>query len=167
MLVSIIVAVSQNNVIGRKGGLPWHLSADLQRFKRITMGHHLIMGRHTFDSIGRPLPGRTSIVLSRQPALSLPAGVLQATNLDEALALARDDDEVFVVGGAQVYDVALPAADRIYHTLVLADVEGDVYFPQWNSSQWRITSEDRFDADEQNDHRHVFQIFQRVKSAGD
>jgi dihydrofolate reductase len=167
MLVSIIVAVSQNNVIGRKGDLPWHLSTDLRRFKRITMGHHLIMGRRTFDSIGRPLPGRTSIVLSRQPALSLPNGVLQALDLDEALTLASDDDEVFVVGGGQIYQVALPFADRIYHTRVLADVEGDVYFSPWDSSQWRITSEERFDADEQNDHAHVFQIFQRVKPASD
>lgn len=167
MLVSIIVAVSQNNVIGRQGDLPWHLSADLRRFKRLTMGHHLIMGRRTFDSIGRPLPGRTSIVLSRQPTLSLPAGVLQATNLDEALALANDDNEVFVVGGAQIYELALPVADRMYLTRVLANVEGDVYFPQWNSSQWRITSEEHFDADQQNDEKHVFQILQRVNSAAD
>ncbi len=167
MLVSIIVAVSQNNVIGRKGDLPWHLSADLRRFKRITMGHHLIMGRRTFESIGRPLPGRTSIVLSRQSALSLPAGVLQATNLDKALVLARGDDEVFVVGGAQIYELALPVTDRIYHTRVLADVVGDVCFPRWNSSEWRIISEERFDADERNDHTHVFQVLRRVKSAGD
>ena len=139
----------------------------LRRFKRMTMGHHLIMGRRTFDSIGRPLPGRTSIVLSRQPGLSLPAGVLQASNLDEALALAGNDDEIFVVGGAQIYELALPVADRIYHTRVLANVEGDVCFPQWNSSQWRINREERFEADERNDQAHVFQIFQRVKSAGD
>ncbi len=167
MRVSIIVAVSRNNVIGRDRGLPWRLSADLRRFKRLTMGHHIIMGRRTFDSIGRPLPGRRSIVLSRHPAPSLPDGVLSAANLDEALALAKDDDEVFIIGGGQIYELALPIADRIYFTRVLADVEGDVCFPHWDSSKWRVISEERFAADERNDHAHLFQVVQRVHSSRD
>jgi dihydrofolate reductase len=128
--VSILVAVAENAVIGRDGDLPWRLPADLRFFKRVTMGHHLIMGRKTWASIGRPLPGRTMVVLTRDPGLELP-GVRVAHALPEALALARaaGDSEAFVIGGAEVFALALPLADRLYLTRVHADVQGDVCFP--------------------------------------
>lgn len=130
MRVSIIAAVAANGVIGRDGELPWRLPADLRFFKRVTMGHHLVMGRKTWASIGRPLPGRTMVVLSRDASLAIP-GVRVVPSLPEALALARaaGDLEAFVIGGAAVFASALPLADRLYLTRVHAHVEGDVCIP--------------------------------------
>ena len=161
MRVSIIVAVSENGIIGREGDLPWRLSADLQRFKAITMGHHLIMGRKTFESIGRPLPGRVSVVLSRTAELDLPKGVLHATSLDSALRLASADEEVFVIGGAQIYALALPKTNRIYLTRVSAIVQGDVSFVDWDVADWDLVSRESFDADPRNDHPHVYEVYDR------
>lgn len=141
MKLSIIVAVGDNRVIGRDNDLPWRISADLRRFKALTLGHHLLMGRKTFESIGRALPGRTTIVLTRgTPAL--PPGVLVAGSLDRALQLAREagDTEAFVAGGAAVYAAALPRADTIYRTRVAVTVDGDTFFPEWNRAGWRLTS---------------------------
>jgi dihydrofolate reductase len=135
--VSLVVAIAQNGVIGRDGGLPWHLPEDLRHFRRVTTGHAIIMGRKTWDSIGRPLPKRRSIVVSRQPALRLD-GAEVAGSLDEALALAaQTDPEPMVIGGASMYEAALPRADRIYLTEVLEDAEGDVRFPLLDRSVWR------------------------------
>src|SRR5687768_8235096 len=118
MKLSILVAMSHSRVIGREGQLPWRLSADLQRFKRLTMGHPIVMGRKTFESIGRPLPGRQSIVITRQPEFHA-EGVQVANNLHDALRIAGNaSNEVFVIGGAQIYALALPVADRLYITLV-------------------------------------------------
>jgi len=130
MIVSIIAAVAANGVIGRGGDLPWRLPDDLRFFKRVTMGHHLVMGRKTWASIGRPLPGRTFVVLSRDPALAIP-GVRVVHDLTDALAVARaaGESEAFVIGGAEVFERALPLADRLYLTRVHADVEGDVRSP--------------------------------------
>src|ERR1700742_580843 len=127
MRISIIVAVAENGVIGRDGQLPWRLSADLQRFKRLTMGHTMIMGRRTWESIGRPLPGRRTIVVTRQTNYSVAEGVQTAASLDDALAIAETtgEREVFVVGGAELYNEALPQAGRLFFTEVAADVEGD------------------------------------------
>ena len=137
MKVSLVVAIAQNGVIGRDGGLPWHLPEDLRHFRRVTTGHAIIMGRKTWDSIGRPLPKRRSIVVSRQPALRLD-GAEVAGSLDEALALAaQTDPEPMVIGGASMYEAALPRADRIYLTEVLEDAEGDVRFPLLDRSVWR------------------------------
>src|SRR5690349_12616593 len=129
MILSLIVALTYNGrVIGRAGGLPWRLSADLVRFKRLTMGHHLVMGRKTYESIGRPLPGRTSIVVTRQQTLfeergtGTGRGVLYAKSLEEALELARGDSEVFVIGGGEIFREALARADRAYVTWVYADL---------------------------------------------
>lgn len=137
MIVSILVAVAANGVIGRDGDLPWRLPDDLRFFKRVSMGHHLVMGRKTWASIGRPLPGRTMVVLTRDPALEIP-GVQVVHALPEALALARaaGDDEAFVIGGAEVFARALPLADRMYLTRVHADVEGDVRFPSPHDDRW-------------------------------
>jgi dihydrofolate reductase len=133
MRLSIIAAVADNGVIGRDNALPWRLSADLRRFKVLTLGHHLLMGRKTFESIGSVLPGRTTVVISRgRPAL--PPGVLLAHSIDEAVAMARasGDFEAFVAGGAEIYELALPVADRLYLTRVHTITDGDIRFPSWS-----------------------------------
>jgi dihydrofolate reductase len=166
MQLTLIAAVAENGVIGRGGRLPWHLSADLRRFKRLTMGHAIIMGRRTWESIGRPLPGRTSIVISRQADYQ-PGhdGVLMATNLDEALSqackLASGADKAFVIGGARIYEMSLARADRLLITRVHDAVEGDVQFPQVDWTQWRKIAEERHEADETNDYPHTFQTWLR------
>jgi len=137
MPVTLLAAVARNGVIGVDGGLPWHLPDELALFKELTLGHVLVMGRRTFESVGRPLPGRTTVVVTRRPDWEA-EGVLRAESVGEALALAREvDAEVFVVGGAQVYAAALPAADRLALTFVDADPEGDTRFPEIDWSQWR------------------------------
>jgi len=141
--VAIIVAVAENGVIGRDNALPWRLPGDLRHFKRITMGKPVIMGRKTWESIGRPLPGRTNIVISRNPAFAA-EGAKVVTSLEEALALAgRIADragEAVVIGGAEIYRAALPQADRLYITEVHAEVEGDARLPAIDWNQWREAS---------------------------
>ena len=167
MKLSMIVAVSENNAIGREGELPWHLSVDLRRFKRLTMGHPILMGRKTWESIGRPLPGRTSVVISRQADYATGSDeVLLAANLDEALAHARGvagaDGNAFIIGGARIYEMSLPRADRLMLTRVQAEVAGDVFFPPVDWGEWRLVEEESHPADEQNDFPHTYQIFERV-----
>lgn len=164
MKITLIVAMSDDRVIGRGGKLPWHLSADLQRFKRLTMGHTIVMGRKTYESIGRPLPGRTSVVISRQ-ADYRPEGVHVATSLDAALQRAVDDDEVFIVGGAQIYEQALPRVDRLAITRVHARLEGDTFFPELNMDHWRLVEETHHEADAKNPHATTFQIYERTRKA--
>ena len=157
MRVSIIVAAARNGVIGREGDLPWRLPADMAFFKRTTMGHHLVMGRRTWDSIGRPLPGRTMVVLTRDREASIP-GCTVVHELDAALAVARaaGDEEVFVIGGAQIYALALPRADRLYLTEVDAEVEGDVRLPAFDRAQWVEVERQEHPADDR--HAHAFAI---------
>lgn len=146
--ISLVAAVARNGVIGRGNTLPWHLPEDLKRFKALTMGHPVIMGRKTFDSIvamlKKPLPGRTSIVISRSPgALRLSPDwttVRPVATLDEAIRQAQADAPIHVIGGAQIYELALPHATRLYMTEVLSDVAGDAHFPQWDRSQWQEVS---------------------------
>lgn len=166
MSISIVVAVSENGVIGHDNQLPWRLSADLKRFKTLTTGHCVIMGRKTWESIGRALPDRTSIVVSRDPNFHL-AGALSANSLDEALRLAQGHREIFLIGGEEIFRRGLEFADRIYLTRVHATVEGDVYFPQLSkdlASHWRLVSDERHAADAKNDHDFSFQIFERTFS---
>jgi len=140
MVVSIIVAVAENGVIGREGGLALRIPADLARLKRLSSGHHLVMGRRTYESIGRPLPGRTTIVLSRNPAYCAP-GCLVRGSLEDALDAAREacESEVFIMGGAEVYRLALPLASRLYLTRVHASPDGDTTFPSIGP-EWRETA---------------------------
>ena len=137
--VSLIVAMAKNRVIGANGGLPWHLSSDLKRFKALTMGHHILMGRKTFESIGRLLPGRTSVVISRNPALRFD-GAVMANSLQQALAASAGDSEAFVIGGEQVFREALPVADRILLTEIHRDFEGDTWFPEIDPKDWTEAS---------------------------
>jgi dihydrofolate reductase len=133
--IVLVVAMARNRVIGKDGALPWHLPEDLKRFRRLTMGHPIIMGRKTHDSIGRPLPGRRNIVVSRNPDLEID-GVETATSLQSALAMVADCDTAFVIGGEQIYQAALPLADRIELTLIDSDFEGDARFPEIDPVEW-------------------------------
>jgi dihydrofolate reductase len=160
MNVSLIVAVAENGVIGRHGQLPWHLPLDLRRFKQLTMGHTLVMGRKTFESIGRALPGRTSIVISRDA--SYPAhGCLVATSWESAIERSHPDSELFVIGGRQIYQMALERAGRIYWTHVQAAIEGDAFFPPLDWSQWRLINEEPHAADSRHAHDFVFKDYVR------
>jgi dihydrofolate reductase len=136
MRISAIVALAANRVIGCDGRLPWHLPSDLQRFKRLTMGHALLMGRHTFESIGRPLPGRRTILLSRQPTFSA-AGCEVAKDLQSALKMGEDAEELFICGGAEVYRQTLPLVQRIYLTELEQEFPGDAYFPEIPATDFR------------------------------
>jgi dihydrofolate reductase len=163
MELAIIAAVADNGVIGRDGDLPWRLPADLRRFKELTLGHHLLIGRRTWESIGRPLPGRTMVVLTRG-GVELPEGVRAAGTLDGALAIAAaaGDAEAFVAGGAGLYREALPRAGRLYLTRVLAPVEGDVRFPDWDPAEWRrVETRDR-PADAANPLPLRFEVWDRA-----
>ena len=158
--LSLIVAMSENRVIGRGGQLPWHLSADLRRFKRLTVGHCLLMGRKTYESIGRLLPGRRTIVITRQADFVVPGGCV-ARDLPEAIGLAGSDSQAFVVGGSQIYQQALPMVDTLRVTRVHAQVEGDVLFPEVCWEQWQLIEQQRFTADSQNDYDYSFCLYQR------
>jgi len=141
--ISIIVAVSTNNVIGVDGGLPWRLPEDLRKFKSITMGKPMIMGRATFESIGRALPGRRSIVLSRQAGF-VAAGCDVVTSPGQALEIAGDVEEVMVIGGGNIYEQFLPMTDRIYLTRVDAHIDGDTWFPALDPGEWQVVDSEAF-----------------------
>lgn len=162
MLISIIVAMDETHGIGKAGGLPWRLSSDLKRFKTLTMGHTLIMGRRTYQSIGRPLPGRKMIVVTRSRSFQV-EGCQVAHSLEKALQLARQDgeSEAFIAGGGEIYHQALPLADRIYLTQVQAQVECDTFFPEFDRSTWLVSQELSQPAGDQNDYPTVFQVLNR------
>jgi dihydrofolate reductase len=161
-VVSLIVAMSTNRIIGRDGDLPWRLPADLRHFKKTTMGHHLIIGRATWDEVGKPLPGRTMVVVTRNRDFSA-EGVLVAHSVDEALSLVRDDDEPFIGGGAEIYRRALDAGipDRLYITRVHAEVEGDTVFPDFDPDDWLLADRVDHPADEKNRYACSFEIYDR------
>ena len=166
MKISIIVAVADNGAIGRDNDLPWRLSADLQRFKALTMGHHLLLGRKTFESIGRPLPGREMIVVSRGTP-ELPAGVHRASSVEEAVERARTygEDELFVAGGASIYAETLALCDRIYLTHVRADIEGDVFFPDVDFTDWNEIERQELGIDEKNEYRTAYVVYERATAS--
>ncbi len=158
---SLIAAVAENGVIGRAGGLPWHLPDDLKHFKRLTVDHTVIMGRKTFDEVKRPLPNRRNVVISRDPTFH-PAGVTVVSSLLEALALGSSEDEVFVIGGGEIYRLAMPGADRLYLTIVHASVEGDTYFPGFDHQAWALEDEHHHPADERHPISFTFRTYQRL-----
>lgn len=136
MSISLIVAMAQNRTIGVDNTLPWRCPEDLKHFKALTMGHHMIMGRKTFDSIGKPLPGRTTVVVTRNASLQID-GCVMARSLDEAVAACAGDSEVFIVGGAEIYAQALPLADTLYITEIQQEVDGDAHFPAFDRNAWQ------------------------------
>lgn len=159
MTVSIIVAYADRRVIGGDNKLLWYLSDDLRKFKSLTMGHYIIMGRKTWESIGRPLPGRKNVVISRNKYLN-PAGALIFHSLDEALQYAAEDgqDEVFIIGGEQIYRQAFPLADKLFVTFVQGSFEGDAYFPEIDPDQWDIISRVSHSQDEK--HAYAFEMLE-------
>lgn len=144
MLLSAIVGMSENRVIGKNNQLPWHLSEDLKRFKKITLGHPVILGRKTYESIGRLLPGRPHVIISRQKDYKVP-GATVVSSLEDALELYRgSDEEVFIIGGAEIYRLALPKVQKIYLTLVHQEIEGDAFFPEISSENFHEVSREDF-----------------------
>jgi dihydrofolate reductase len=164
VVISVIAAVARNGVIGRGGELPWHLPADLRRFRKLTTGHHIVMGRKTFETLARPLPERTNVVITRQIGFDAPGAVI-AASLDEALAGARQagETEVFVIGGAEIFRIAIPIADRLYLTQIEGDVPGDTYFPEYDHSQWRLIEQFDRPPDEKNVLPMTFLRYDRLR----
>ncbi len=162
MIVSLLVAMDEQGGIGLHNRLPWHLSADLKRFKELTMGHTILMGRRTYESIGRSLTGRTMLVLTHDKDFK-PENILVVHSLQAALDLVagRGEDEVFVIGGSQVFAQALPLAQRIYLTRVQARVEADVFFPAFDEHLWQQTCLSTHPADEKNDYSYTFYVLQK------
>jgi Dihydrofolate reductase len=168
MIVSAIVATARNNVIGKDNQIPWYLPADLAYFKKTTIGHHLIMGRNCFESIGRPLPKRTNIVVTRDPYFTA-SGVLVAHSVEEALGLAFDggEEEVFVIGGGEIYRETADLWDRLYLTEVDLETDGDVYFPEIAAAEWRESWRESHSPDEKNEWPYTFKILERIMEQED
>ncbi len=159
-MISIIVAASENGVIGSQGELPWRLSDDLRRFKAVTMGKPIVMGRKTYQSIGRPLPGRHNIVITRQAGFEA-AGCEVVESKAAALAAAGDADEIMIIGGSQVYALFLPETERLYLTRVHAELTGDAFFPEVASEDWRLVEDEPHRADARNAYDYSFRIYER------
>lgn len=161
-MIAIVVAAAENNVIGKDNNLIWYLPADLKHFKRLTMGHPMVMGRKTYESIGKPLPGRTSVVVTSQQDYSA-EGCVVVHSLQDALREAQqlDPEQVSVIGGANVYEQALPSANVVYLTRVHHAFEGDVYFPELPPQEWELTEEEHHDPDEKNKYSYTFQTYRR------
>lgn len=159
-MITLIAATDQNRGIGLQGRLPWRLPADLDRFRRITTGHAVLMGRKTWESIGRPLPERTNIVLSRHPAPAEANGVLWASSPEEALRLARDG-EVFIIGGAEIYALFLPRADRLLLTRINGEFQADAFFPEVDEGQWKQVAAVPGVTDRDNPFSYEFREFRR------
>lgn len=170
MRKALIVAMARNRVIGRNNQLPWYLPGDLRYFKQATMGKPIIMGRKTWESIGRPLPGRMNVVISRNPEWQAPAGTVAAESLAAALVIAEAQaeleggEEVMIIGGGQIYAEALPTVDRIYITQVHAEVDGDAYFPEVNWDDWQEIGREDFSASDNNPYDYSFVVYQRSRS---
>lgn len=163
MQIHLIVAQSTNRVIGKDNQLPWRLPADLKRFKRLTMGHYMLMGRKTFESIGKPLPGRTSVVISRNPNYLKP-GIIVVNTIEAALSVPRQAgaEAAFIIGGAEVFNATLPLAHRLYLTQVHEEVEGDVFFPEISPQEWQITAQIYRTASHKNPYPYTFIDYQRT-----
>lgn len=155
MIISLIAAMDRNRIIGNKNVLPWSMPADLKHFRNLTRGKPIIMGRKTFQSIGRPLPDRTNIIITRDPAYQTQGCVIVHT-ADEALKAAGDAEEVMVIGGGEIFSMFLARADRMYLTRIDADFEGDARFPGFPENEWRITAQENHAPDEANPHPYTF-----------
>lgn len=162
MIVSCIVAATENWVIGKDNDIPWYLSDDLKYFKKKTSGHHILMGRNCFESIGRPLPKRTNIVITRNPFYTI-SNCLIAHSIQEALSIAHDhkEEEAFIIGGGQIYEQSQVFWDRIYLTKVHTEIEGDVYFPQIDLSTWKLQSEEKHQKSEKNEFDYSFLVYEK------
>jgi dihydrofolate reductase len=160
MQLSIIVAMDRNRVIGRGDTLPWHISSDLKNFKKITMGNPIIMGRKTHESIGRPLPGRKNIILTRDKNYSS-EGCTVLHSMDEIFEHCKEVDEVMITGGSEIYKLSLEQATRLYLTEVHTEIEGDTFFPEFDRSEWREVSREDHSSDEKNEFDYSFVLLER------
>lgn len=162
-MVTLIAAISKNNALGKDNDLIWHLPADLQRFKKVTSGHHILMGRNTFESIGKPLPNRTTVIITRNTNY-FKDGCLIANSLEDAIELAKEDQEIFIIGGAQIYKQALEKdlVDKLDITIVHEEFEADAFFPEINSSIWKEIAREDFKADEKNKYDYSFVSYKRI-----
>ena len=160
MLITAVVAMSENHVIGYKNTLPWHMPADLKHFKKITLDKPVLMGRKTHESIGKPLPGRCNIVITRDPDFRA-LGCVVVNSMDSALQAASYSEEVFIIGGAQIFQAAMPSADRIYLTLVHENFDGDAFFPEIKQEDWKLASNRDCEPDDKNAYALSFQVWER------
>lgn len=162
MNISCVVAVANNNVIGKDNDIPWYLPADLKHFKKVTLNHHIIMGRNCYESIGRPLPKRTNVIITRDPFF-IASNCLVAHSIDEALEVAYDngEQEAMIIGGGTIYDQTKELWDKLYITEVDLNVDGDIFFPKLDYDQWKLISEDAHQPDEKNEHSYNFKTFIR------
>ncbi|MBC8111033.1 MAG: dihydrofolate reductase [Verrucomicrobia bacterium] len=167
MKISLIAAYTKNRVIGKENDLPWKLPNDMKRFKTKTMGHFMLMGRKTFESNAAPLPGRTSIVLTRKVDYQVPAGVFVVKSLQEAIMLAKKsgEEELFIIGGEEIFKLALEenVADSMYLTEIDTDLGGDAFFPEFDENQWQITEKQHFEPDEKNKFAYDFVNWKKLK----
>jgi dihydrofolate reductase len=159
MIISMIAAMAKQRVIGKNNQMPWHLPADFAWFKRCTMGKPIVMGRKTFDSIGRPLPGRRNVVISRNHELAID-GVTVVASIQDALNLLADEPEVMIIGGGSIYAACLPLASKLYLTLIEADIDGDTQFPLWGN-EWSECSREHYAIDEKNHYAMDFVVFKK------
>ncbi|EAR12740.1 dihydrofolate reductase type I [Polaribacter irgensii 23-P] len=162
-MITVIAAVAENKAIGRNNDLIWSLSADLKRFKKVTTGHYILMGRNTFESIGRPLPNRTTIIITRNKSY-FKEGCLIAGSLEEAIELAKEQEQIFIIGGAQIYKetIAKNLADQLDVTLVHEVFDADVYFPEIDTKIWKETKRESFKADDKNEFDYSFISYQKI-----
>ncbi len=163
-MITIIAAIAKNNALGKDNNLIWHLPADLKRFKKVTTGHHILMGRNTFESIGKPLPNRTTVIITRNKRYKK-EGCKVAYSIEKALDIAKDDNQVFIIGGAQVYKQTMEKnlADRLDITIVHQEFEADVFFPKIDLKIWKEVSREDFKADEKNKYDFSFVSYQKIK----
>lgn len=163
MIISSIVAMNKDRIIGHNNQIPWYLPADLRYFKKITSGHPVIMGRNCFESIGRPLPNRTNIIISRD-AFFIASSCIVVRSIPEALAAAHQtgSDEVFIIGGGQIYEQTASLWDKLYLTMVDVNCDGDVFFPEINPAEWKLISEEAHTADDKNAFNHHFLIYEKI-----
>lgn len=162
----MMAAMTNNRVIGRNNDLPWHMPADLKKLKEVTMGHYVIMGRKTYDSVGgKPLPGRTNIVITRQKDFKVSEKWLKASSVAEALSLVKDDPEPFILGGAQIYKEAMDIANRIYLTVIDTEVQGDAFFPEIDERIFKLKDVEKHSADEKHKFNYEFRLYERISSS--
>ena len=162
MQISCIVAVANNNVIGKNNDIPWYLPADLKYFKKRTIDHHIIMGRNCYNSIGKPLPKRTNVILTRDP-FYISSSCLVAHSIEEALTMAFDngEKEAFIIGGGEIYKESMHFWDKLYLTEVDLEIEGDIFFPEIDMKEWKLISEEAHEKDDKNEYNYVFKVFER------
>ncbi len=162
MRLSAITAIAQNNIIGKDNSLPWHLPADMKFFKKTTMGHAIIMGRKTYESFKKALPGRTNIVITRQSDYTLSDAIV-VHSLEEGIEKAKEieKEEIFILGGAQIFEQSLPLIDRLYLTRIYEAFEGDIQFPDFEVNQWEMTGIEPHEPDEKNKYYYAFQLWEK------